>query len=212
MPSSSTPLPEVRESVRKLNDQGFSLLEVIVALAIMAIGYVTVLNLFSGSIKSVGLSDQYMKAVTLANSKLSELEMLNFEGGSTSGTFKSDRDYRWDAAIEPYDSGLNDEEANIHLSKVTLKVSWADNQKPRDVELTTLLLDGTAFPASDAQLLNIFKGGATSLAEDQAVDPNPPSSDNQSPDSGSSSPSPRVSGAGSGSISGAAQSSNISGS
>ena len=53
--------------LNKPNNDGFSLLEVIVALAIMAMGFVTVLQLFSGSIRSVSLSEQYLKGTSHAH-------------------------------------------------------------------------------------------------------------------------------------------------
>ncbi len=162
MKSLSTPLPELPKLIRKLDNKGFSLLEVIVALAIMAIGYLTVFNLFSVSIKAVGMSDQYQRAVGLANSKLSEIEMLNYETAATSGTFENEENFRWSLNIEPYDSPLNDPEQNINLSKVTLKVLWEDNQKLRNVELVTLKLNGEVNPAPDLQLAKVFGGGITS--------------------------------------------------
>ncbi|MBT5968283.1 MAG: prepilin-type N-terminal cleavage/methylation domain-containing protein, partial [Nitrospina sp.] len=64
-----TLLPE-QLRLNRTNNDGFSLLEVIVALAIMAMGFVTVLQLFSGSIRSVSLSEQYLKGTSLAHSKL----------------------------------------------------------------------------------------------------------------------------------------------
>ena len=78
MQSSLTPLQENTRLNLWRNEKGFSLLEVIVALAIMAGGFLAVLNLFSGSVRSVDFSGQYLKAVTLANSKMNELEILNF--------------------------------------------------------------------------------------------------------------------------------------
>lgn len=161
MKSQSTPSPELPVSTRKLDNQGFSLLEVIVALAIMAIGYMTVFNLFSMSIKSVGMSDQYQRAVGLANSKLSEIEMMNYAITELSGTFENEENYQWSLDIEPYDSPLNDPDENINLSKVTLKVFWKDHQKPRNVELITLKLNGDVNPASDSQLAQVFGSGIT---------------------------------------------------
>ncbi|MCH7624147.1 MAG: prepilin-type N-terminal cleavage/methylation domain-containing protein [Nitrospinae bacterium] len=172
MKSLSTPSPELPKLIRKLNNKGFSLLEVIVALAIMAIGYLTVFNLFSVSIKAVGMSDQYQRAVGLANSKLSEIEMLNYETAATSGTFENEENFRWSLNIEPYDSPLNDPEQNINLSKVTLKVLWKDNQKPRNVELVTLKLNGEVNPAPDSQLAKVWREGITSSGtEDPTQDP-----------------------------------------
>ena len=152
MKSLSTPSPELPKSIRKLDNKGFSLLEVIVALAIMAIGYMTVFNLFSVSINAVGISDQYQRAVGLANSKLSEIEMLNYETAATSGTFENEENFEWSLNIEPYESPLNDPDKNINLSKVTLKVLWEDNQKPRQVELVTLkFCHAKAVPVDFAQ-------------------------------------------------------------
>jgi len=138
----------------------------------MAIGYLTVFNLFSVSIKAVGMSDQYQRAVGLANSKLSDIEMLNYETATTSGTFENEENFRWSLNIEPYDSPLNDPEQNINLSKVTLKVLWEDNQKLRNVELVTLKLNGEVNPAPDLQLAKVFGGGITSSGtEDPTQDP-----------------------------------------
>ncbi|NIQ02118.1 MAG: prepilin-type N-terminal cleavage/methylation domain-containing protein, partial [Nitrospinaceae bacterium] len=88
--------------------QGFSLLEVIVALAIMAAGFLILMKLFSGSIRSVDLSDQYMKAVMLGNSKLAELELVDFRTNEDSGTFESHDRFQWELDVRPYESPLND--------------------------------------------------------------------------------------------------------
>ena len=207
MRSPSTPSQEVPASSRKLNDDGFSLLEVIVALAIMAIGYTTVFNLFSVSIKSVGMSDQYMRATRLADSKLNEMEMMNYEVETLSGTFKNEDGYRWSMEIQPYESPLNDEEYNIGLSKVVLRVDWQENQKQRNVELTTLKLDGTSSPAPDSLLAEIFSGGVSAQDGQQSPD-SPTDSPSDSP---TGSPGQNVSGSGSGGISGGGGSFNFSG-
>jgi general secretion pathway protein I len=213
MKSPLTPLQEVPASSKKFNnDDGFSLLEVIVALAIMAIGYITVLNLFSVSVKSVGMSDQYMRAVRLANSKLSEMEMMNYEADNLSGTFENQEDFQWVLDIEPYDSPLNDPEKSINLSKVVLKVFWGENEKQRNVELVTLKLDGSTSPAPDSLLAKVFSGGINARAQGPAETP---AQDSPQPSGSSSSPAPSgrsgLSGTGTNGISGASSSFNISG-
>ena len=149
------------------NEKGFSLLEVIVALAIMAGGFLAVLNLFSGSVRSVGFSGQYLKAVTLANSKMNELEILNFAVDDQTGIFKNEKNYRWELDITPYESDLNDEKSNIQLQKVLLKVLWDDNGNPRNVELATLRLEGKTLPIPDTNLEQLFKGGAGTITSGQ---------------------------------------------
>lgn len=164
MQSSSTLLQENRRSTSLRNEKGFSLLEVIVALAIMAGGFLAVLNLFSGGVRSVDFSGQYLKAVTLANSKMNELEIQNFIVDDRSGGFKNEENYHWELDIAPYDSGLNDEDSNIQLQKVLLKVLWNDDGNKRNIELATLRLEGQSHPVPDTNLEQLFKGGAGSIS------------------------------------------------
>ena len=163
MQSSLTPLRENLRSNFWRNEKGFSLLEVIIALAIMAGGFLAVLNLFSGSVRSVDFSGQYLKAITLANSKMNELEILNFAVDDQTGSFKNEENYRWELDINPYDSEFNNKESNIQLQKVLLKVLWSDNGKPRNIELATLRLEGQTRPVPDTKLEQLFKGGAGTI-------------------------------------------------
>ncbi|KMP10367.1 hypothetical protein UZ36_07870 [Candidatus Nitromaritima sp. SCGC AAA799-C22] len=182
MSSASTPLQEKRASKNKLCEDGFSLLEVIVALAIMALGFVTVMQLFSGSIRSVGLSEQYLKAATLAHSKMGELEMINYDVDTLEGTFEEEENYHWQLEVAPYSSSLNSEKDNIHLSEVTLKVLWTDANQVRNIELTTVKVDGSIQPVPDALLAQVFSGGPGSInqgeeetqAEEAAADTSAP--------------------------------------
>ena len=164
MRSLSTLLPANPKSGIWKNEEGFSLQEVVVALAIMAGGFLVVLNLFSASVRSVDFSGQYLKGVTLANSKINELELLNFEPYEYSGSFKNEESYRWEVDIAPYDSPLNDPDSSIQLKKVFLKVFWEDRGQPRNVELATLHLEGQAYPVADTYLEKLFTGGAAPVS------------------------------------------------
>ena len=164
MRSLSTLLPANPKSGIWKNEEGFSLLEVVVALAIMAGGFLVVLNLFSASVRSVDFSGQYLKGVTLANSKITELELLNFQPIEYSGIFKNEESYRWEVDIAPYDSPLNDSDSGIQLQKVLLKVFWEDRGQVRNVELATLHLERKAHPVSDTYLEKLFTGGAAPVS------------------------------------------------
>jgi len=195
MRSLSTPLPENRKLKSLRNEQGFSLLEVVVALTILAGGFLTVLNLFSGSVLSVDFSGQYLKAVTLANSKINELEMLNFQPSEYSGKFKNEESYRWEVDIAPYDSPLNDPGSGIQLQKVLLKVLWEDRNQTRNVELATLHMKGQTYPASDSSLERLFAGGASPGSSSAEGEASETSSSSESSGGSSSSGSGNVCGA-----------------
>ena len=164
MRSPSTQLPANPESANWKNEHGFSLLEVVVALAIMAGGFLVILNLFSASVRSVDFSGQYLKGVTLANSKINELEILNFEPDEYSGNFENEESYHWEVDIAPHDSPLNDPDSGIQLQKILLKVFWEDRGQTRNVELATLRLEGQAHPVSNTYLEKLFTGGASPVS------------------------------------------------
>ena len=199
MQSPSIQLQENPESNSLKNEQGFSLLEVVVALMIMAGGFLAVLNLFSGSVRSVDFSGQYLKAVTLANSKMNELEIQNFTLDDSSGNFKNEENYRWEVDISPYDSDLNNEESGIQLQKILLKVLWNDDGHTRNIELATLRLEGQTYPVADTQMERLFSGGAGSNNTDDEEET--PSPETSTP-STSTSTSTNISGSGQSIISG----------
>ena len=197
MQSPSIQLQENPESNSLKNEQGFSLLEVVVALMIMAGGFLAVLNLFSGSVRSVDFSGQYLKAVTLANSKMNELEIQNFTVDDSSGNFKNEENYRWEVDISPYDSDLNNEESGIQLQKILLKVLWNDDGHTRNIELATLRLEGQTYPVADTQMERLFSGGAGSNNTDDEEETETP--ETPTPNSGTST---NISGSGQSIISG----------
>lgn len=162
-----TLLQEEQKS-KNLSDNGFSLLEVIVALAIMAMGFVTVSQLFSGSIRSIGLSEQYLKATTLAHSKLGELEINNYNSPEFKGTFISEKNYHWDLEISPYSSELNSTKNNIQLSEVILNVHWRDANQIRNIKLNTLKVNGSSHPGENSFLANAFQGRSLNIGTEEA--------------------------------------------
>jgi general secretion pathway protein I len=148
------------------NDRGFSLLEVIVAVALLGIGFMTIVQLFSESIRSVSLSDQYLKGTALANLQLSKLEITDFMVDPPAGTFENDENYRWELFWEPYESPLNRVLEDIRVYKTTLRVSWQDAGKERDLQIVTLRTLARSYPTTDSVAQGGSKKGSTGGGKD----------------------------------------------
>ncbi len=149
---------------KKKPEQGFTLIEIVVAMAIMAAGFVLILRVFSGSVRSLDLSSQYMKGVALANHKMGELELLDFEVEEASGTFPEEEEdspeYRWELIVEPFETPLTNEKENIRVNRVTLRVLWGDIGTERNLELVSLKTMGKTYPSSNDVLWGKNKKGS----------------------------------------------------
>ena len=89
------------------HSSGFTLLEVMVAMAILATAFVAVLRLHSDSMEMVISSRAHTKAAELAQYKMTEiknavLENLFFKSGEFT---EYDPDYRWEIRVEPSQFG-----------------------------------------------------------------------------------------------------------
>ncbi len=147
----------------KKSEFGFTLLEIIIALTILAFGFITVIQLFSGGAKLGIASDQYLKGVALAHHKMSELELSTIEFDSLGGEFENEEGYSWRLEVEPFDVPLNNEEENIQMAQLTLDVFWEDAGEEKFIQVTTLKTLGNAYPATDNLLRSTIKAqtGAT---------------------------------------------------
>lgn len=120
---------------------GFSLLEILVAFSILALSLGILLRVFSSNLQLTAVSDDYTKAVLLAESQLAEATADALEEGESQGTFGDH--FRWTVSIQPYDPGL--EELDIETLPVTpyqvrVRVEWGSETRPRSLTLTTLRL------------------------------------------------------------------------
>jgi len=95
-----------------------TLLEVLVAMTVLAIGIVGVLGAVSASLQSSTASAQYSVATLLAGRVAAELERLEAPTpGELSGTFEETaRDYAWTAAIASADE--------FRLHPVRIAINW----------------------------------------------------------------------------------------
>lgn len=130
--------------------QGFTLIEVLVAFAALALALTLLLGILSGSAREVRYSTDSARAVLHAQSLLDDLGIGQpIVPGRRDGTFENGR-YRWDMQVELYrdaaiatDLSLNQ---NKKLYQITLTVHWGeDNNDPRQrYQVKSLRLQDTS--------------------------------------------------------------------
>jgi general secretion pathway protein I len=133
-------------SFARTRGAGFTLLEVVVALAILGMALGTLLEIFSGGITGADLTSRYAQAATLAESRLAAVgSEIPLQEGETTGDLGDA--YRWAISIKPFQEAPKAEQpGNMHalmrvqLFEVVARVTWSDSGKQREIVLATLQL------------------------------------------------------------------------
>jgi general secretion pathway protein I len=118
-----------RERIHLLN-RGFTLLEVMIALAILSLVAVAFLHMQAGSLRLIDESGQISLATLLAKEKMAELESLGFpEEGKSSGKGEDEFTlFRWERVV----SGTE----MVMLRKAVVRILWTEGGRERNMELT----------------------------------------------------------------------------
>src|SRR5512143_4149682 len=121
---------------------GFTLMEVLVAMAILGIGLAILLELFSGGLRSARVSEEYTRALWYGKAKMEEiLTAKDLSEGVTEDTF--DSQFSWKSEVTKANPRLGqDENPNIKLPvdlyKIVVKVIWRSGLGERSLELESL--------------------------------------------------------------------------
>ncbi|MBS3963124.1 MAG: prepilin-type N-terminal cleavage/methylation domain-containing protein [Methylomonas sp.] len=135
--------------------KGFSLLEILVAFAIMAVALTIVLRIFGSGVHSAVVSEDYVLATQIAESMLARVGAdIPLQAGLSSGS-EGNR-YHWLLGIEwlppMFDSrhSLRDDTQQaqtLERYRVRIRVEWGDEgQPPHGLELETLKLRAVENP------------------------------------------------------------------
>ena len=122
-------------------NQGVTLIEVMVAFVILALSVTVLLRIFSGGLSNTIISQQYVDAVTVAESQLAQLGLIDeLQTGVETGQHGDI--YRWRTQIEPYMpwQGNSDEILLVSAFLVNVEVSWRERGKERRVNLSSIKL------------------------------------------------------------------------
>lgn len=113
--------------ILRRRDRGFTLLEVLVAMSIIAIAMTAVLNSQSQSISLASEAKFSTTAALLARGKMAETEWANrLDLTSDSGDFGEDfPGYTWEVTVEDVGMDLPENVSN-HLKQMNITVSWGE--------------------------------------------------------------------------------------
>ena len=110
--------------------RGFTLLEMIVATALMSISVVGLLSLLSGTLSNAARIKQYDRVAMLARTKMNELLLLSPLplGQPLAGQW--DENTGWKAQVEPFERPRNFGPGAYQLVRINLEIWWkADGQR-----------------------------------------------------------------------------------
>ena len=123
----------------KYNREGFTLIETLVAMTVLAVSLTVIFQLFSGGLRAAGLSEDYTRAIFHAREKMEEILLAE---GLADGVVEGEINemYGWSARIE---HNLPDPENEVgppalDTFKITVNVAWKDGIREKHFEISTL--------------------------------------------------------------------------
>jgi general secretion pathway protein I len=129
--------PDVKTTRRPAREDGFTLLEVLVALVVLGTAVVAIIQLFGGGLRLARTAGDHADAALLAGAKLADLEPGPLTEGATEGT---DGPFRWTRRVA-FTPGLlpvepdTPETRRVRMARVTVEVRWGQSRR---FELATL--------------------------------------------------------------------------
>lgn len=124
---------------RRHAQAGFTLTEVVAALAILALSLSVAWSLISNGIRQTGDAETLAAAGSLAQSLLDEVGAgVPLQAGETAGQFPNG--LRWRVRTEAYGNGADRQQWPVGAYRVSAEVFWGDGVRARSVALSTLRL------------------------------------------------------------------------
>jgi general secretion pathway protein I len=123
----------------KANQRGFTLVELLVSLAILSIALAVLFSAISASLDRVRIGRDEALASALVQSLLARAGADRPLGiGETSGTYSNG--YHWDVVIRPYGANADSKAWRMTAYQVVATVSWRDGSQERARRLSALKL------------------------------------------------------------------------
>ena len=130
----------------KINkQQGFSLLEILIAFSILALSLGILLKIFSAGVNTAVVAEDYTAAVQIAEGLMAKTGVETpLHAGQETGV--ENEKYHWKVVVSPFEFNPENNDATAIraiLFKVKVTVSWGGNNtdtNEKQVELSTLKL------------------------------------------------------------------------
>ena len=127
------------EMIGRTGERGFTLVEIAVSIAILAIALPPLISAFSRSSIWQAQAENRTMALFLLKYKMAEIESEGFpDVGEDEGEFGEESRFRWQSRVEDTDTD--------GLRKVTVIVTWQERGRERAVAATTYIADRTITP------------------------------------------------------------------
>ena len=141
------------------------MIEVVVAMAILGVGLIVIIELFSGGLRLGRASEEYSRAVSFARMKMEEVSLKEYlEEGNEAGEF--DKDYRWQVAVKKMDilplGKPPDFQPLVELYQVKVNILWKSGSKERFAGVETYKTIQAEAPSVKSEGSPTPKGGPVS--------------------------------------------------
>jgi len=118
-------------------EQGFTLVEILVTLAILSAVLPALLHVFVSATRNQALSDDNTTALYLLKFRMAEIEMSSYpDVGEETGEFGDNSRYQWRSVVEDMES-----EQIQGVRRVQVTVSWQHRGKERSMAMNTFISD-----------------------------------------------------------------------
>jgi len=130
-----TPRKRASPTAATAHEAGFTLVEVIVALAILAAGLSVMLSMISGGVLRASTAERMVAAGSLTQSLVAEVgTMYPITADVRAGELADG--YRWHLRMQPYGNGGDG--TTVQLYEISADVQWEEGDETRSFQLKTL--------------------------------------------------------------------------